>query len=30
MPDYNMVNNAVEMINRVKMGEIFDVSEYIK
>ena len=30
IPDYNMVNNAIEMINRTKSGEIFDVNEYIK
>ncbi len=30
IPDYDMVNNAIEMINKIKSGEIFDVSEYIK
>lgn len=30
MPDYSTVNNAIELMSKIKNGEIFDVDQYLK
>ena len=29
LPDYDTVNTAVELIQKINNGEVFDVSEYV-